>query len=68
MGFFCPKYVMLQLKIFRGVMFVDTGGVMQSFEKKTDKYFGNYLYKYVNFMWEQVKPGKVVITCDFFLE
>ena len=63
MGCFWPKYIMFELKKYRGAIFHDTR-VWCKIWRKTDLWFGKWHEEYRKFSPEQFKVSKLGYWCD----
>ena len=64
---FCAKYLMLDIKKYRGVIFHDTEGWCKTWTK-TDLWFGNWNEKYGKLSPEHLKVSKLEFWWDPFVQ
>ena len=67
MGCFLPKYIMFQLKKYRGVIFHDTR-VWCKIWRKTDLWFGKWHEEFGRFSPEHTKFSKLGLLLDPFIQ
>ena len=63
---YCAKYLMFDLKKYRGVIFHDTEGWCKIW-RKTDLWLGKWHEEYGKFLPEQLKVSKIfILMCSFW--
>ena len=67
MGCFSPKYIMLELKRYRGAIFHDTK-VRCKIWKKTDLWFGKWHEEFDKFSPEHTKFSKLGLSLNLFIQ
>ena len=67
-GSLWPKYIMLELQMYRGVIFHDTEELMQILKKKTDLWFEKWHEKFGKFSPEHLKVSKLGLWWDPFVQ
>ena len=65
--FYCAKYLMFDLKKYRGVIFHDTEGWCKIW-RKTDLWFGKWHEKFGKFSPEHLKVSKLGLWWDPFVQ
>ena len=66
-GCFWPKYIMFQLKKYRGAIFHDTRAWCKIY-RKTDLWFGKWHEKFGKFSPEHAKFSKLGLSLDPFMQ